>query len=324
MPAGELQFSASYDKSTKILTVVLGVLLAAIAFILTMNMAIIGGGVAAVIMLMYGVAYAYSPRDYVSSDRSMVVRRLAGNVRIPLDGIRDARAGTKDDLAGCIRLWGNGGVFGYYGLFQTSKLGRCRWYVTNRRNAVVVVTDQQTTLFSPDDVDGFLVAIRESVPVTETLRSELSPPPVGSMRNQAGSILGVAIAVVVLGVVAAAFLYSPGPPQYMLTGTSLTIHDRFYPMTVNASDVDVDGIRVVDIGQDSGWRPTERTDGFANSNYHSGWFRVANGQKVRMYWAKSRNVVLLPPKGQGNAVLLEVAQPERFVDDLRQVWAKHS
>ena len=136
------------------------------------------------------------------------------------------------------------------------------------------------------------------------------------------NLVGVGIAVVVLGVVAFAFLYSPGPPSYTLTPTSLTIHDRFYPVTVKAADVDVEHIRVVDISRDSEWRPVERTNGFANAHYRSGWFRVANSQKARMYWASGKRLVLLPPKGSGNAVLLEVNRPEEFVRDVQRDWSK--
>ena len=47
----------------------------------------------------------------------------------------------------------------------------------------------------------------------------------------------------------------------------------------------------------------ERTNGFANAHYASGWFRVASGKTVRMYRAGGTRLVLLPPKGDGAAVL---------------------
>jgi hypothetical protein len=59
-----------------------------------------------------------------------------------------------------MRLFGSGGFFGYYGLFRTTKFGKCTCYVTNRKNMVVIVADSKTTLYSPDDVDGFLEGIR--------------------------------------------------------------------------------------------------------------------------------------------------------------------
>jgi len=314
MPTGNSQsFAAPYDATAKIAFVVICVVLA-----------IIAAATQSALVVLIGVAllfftFAFSPRAYSIQDRSIVVKRFIGNAIISLDGIREARIATDDDLRGAYRLWANGGLFGYYGLFSTSKLGKCWWYVTSRQNAVVVVTEQKTSLFSPDNADGFLAAIRSAVAVPEM---PLPVPPLDSHRRQFSmNLLGVGIAVVVLGVVAFAFLYSPGPPSYTLTATSLTVHDRFYPVTVNAADLDVTQIRVVDIGRNSEWRPVERTNGFANSHYRSGWFRVANGQKVRMYWASGKRLVLMPPKGHGNAVLLEVNRPEEFVGELRREWS---
>jgi hypothetical protein len=88
--------------------------------------------------------------------------------------------------------------------------------------------------------------------------------------------------------------------------------------------VDVERIRIVDFGVDADWRPTARTSGFANSHYQSGWFRVANGRKVRMYRAGGQRLVLLPPKGDGAALLLEVKEPEEFVGEVRREWANGS
>jgi hypothetical protein len=75
-------------------------------------------------VILIGLSYGYSPRRYTVSGRSVVVRRMIGDVRIPLDGAREIRAATAEDLEGAIRLWASGGLFGYYGLFRTSKLGR--------------------------------------------------------------------------------------------------------------------------------------------------------------------------------------------------------
>jgi hypothetical protein len=132
--------------------------------------------------------------------------------------------------------------------------------------------------------------------------------------------MGAAAGILVMLVVGFALLYSPGPPRYTLTSQSLTIHDRFYPVTVQAAAVDVEHIRLIEFGVDTEWRPTARTNGFANAHYRSGWFRVASGKTVRMYWAESKRLVLLPPKGDGAAILLETADPEGFLRQLRQAW----
>ena len=313
-------FSASYDSTTKVISAAVFVVFL-VAVIATKGAIAAGLGAAVVIL-----SYAYSPRGYAIVDRSIAVKRLIGNVRIPLDGVREVRTVAADDLRGCIRLWGSGGMFGYYGIFRTSKLGRSTWYVTNRSNAVVVITDAKTALFSPDDVDGFITALRASGSIPQV---SPSAPYLDAMRSHgsggfSGKLIGSAVGIVGLAFAAFAMLYSPGPPTYTLTPEALTIHDRFYPVTLNAAAVDVEHIRIVDFGVDTDWQPTSRTNGFANSHYRSGWFRVASGKTVRMYRTDSRRLVLLPPKGDGTPVLLETQEPETFIAEVRQQWSRRN
>ena len=79
-------------------------------------------------------------------------------------------------------------------------------------------------------------------------------------------------------------------------------------------------MRTVDISTDPHWRPVMRTNGFANAHYRAGWFKVAGGEKVRMYRAESKQLVLFPSKGDAPPVLLEVAQPESFIQEVRSAW----
>jgi hypothetical protein len=311
-------FSASYDATTKIVTAALcAVLLVAVA--VTHNVFV---GCLCMVVVLGG--YAYSPRGYAIRERSLIVKRLVGDVHIPLDGLREVRAAAADDFRGCLRLSGSGGCFGYYGLFRTSKLGKCTWYVTNRRHAVVVIVGEKTALFSPDDVDGFLAAVGPA-PAPSTV------PGAPLHSNRSAGLVNI-LPKVIAGIVLAAGLtfgafcifYSPGFPSYTLMPDALTIHDFFYPVKVDRGSVDVERIRIVDFGVDADWRPTARTSGFANSHYQSGWFRVANGRKVRMYRAGGQRLVLLPPKGDGAALLLEVKEPEEFVGEVRREWANGS
>jgi hypothetical protein len=306
----ETHFPASFDLTTKIVSTVICVAFA-VAVAVTWNALI---GCAAVLFLL--LAYGFSPRGYLLTGETLIVRRLIGNVRIPLQGLRVARAATADDLAGAIRLWGNGGLFGYYGLYRTTALGKCHWYVTSRRDAVVVATEPRTVVVSPRDVENFVSTVRSSV--ADFSAREL--PEVSQTAGHTGRIAVVVILSLVLALVAFAMLWDPGPPEYTLSSTSLAIHDRLYPVTLIPGSVDVPGIRIVDIAVDPVWRPTSRVNGFANLRYRAGWFRVSGGQRVRMYRAAANRLVLLPGAGDQPPVLLEVADPDRFVQAIRQLW----
>ena len=314
-----MSFSASYDLTTKIVSLL--VLIAVLGAVVVSQSIVI----AFLLFLVFCLTYAYSARGYVCQGRSVVVKRLVGDVTIPLDGLREARTTTKDDFCGCVRLWGCGGLFGYYGLFRTKKLGKCTWYMTNRKNAVVLVTEAKTVLLSPDDVSGFLAAVgafAPAAPVTGHPPQAAGAGPGPGPGRLIGMIAGAAIGAVALAFGLFCVLYSPGAPRYTLDSQSLAIHDLFYPVTVRAADVDVERIRVVDFAADADWRPTARTNGFANSHYRSGWYRVASGEKLRMYRADGTRLVLIPPRGSGAAILIEVRNPERFVEEVRRLWGR--
>ena len=184
-----------------------------------------------------------------------------------------------------------------------------------------MITAAKTFVLSPDDVDGFLAAIRAAAPVTSIDAPPLDSLPSGGVASWFGWVIGGLVGIAAIAAVAFGMLYSPGPPDCTLTAESLTIHDRFYPVTLNRADVDIAHVRIVDFAVDTEWQPTARTDGFGNAHYHSGWFGLANRKKVRMYRADSTRLVLLPPNGKGPAVLLESKDPDKFIDDLRAAWS---
>jgi hypothetical protein len=140
---------------------------------------------------------------------------------------------------------------------------------------VVLITAAKTVLFSPDDPDGFLAAIRAAAPIYEP-HGATSIGPAG-YRGSWGKWIAVVLAIAGMGAGFVAYNYSPGVPSYTLTPETLTIHDHFYPVALQRGSVDVPEIRIVDLSQDAEWRPTVRINGFAISHYRSGWFRVAAG-----------------------------------------------
>ena len=301
-------FPASYDSTTKILSAVLCVAMAVIAWFVHVIF------IVPLFPLLVFLGYAYSPRAYIVSRDQLVIKRLIGNLRLPLTGIRAVRRGTTADFTGMVRLWGSGGFFGYYGLFRTSKLGKSYWYATRRDRTAIVTAGNRTLVLSPDDLDGFLSAMGTPI-------ARISPSQAPAMAgNLAAKIAGFGLAALVVLALTGAFLYAPGPPGYTFTADSLTIHDLFYPVTLHPGQIDPGGIRIIDLTRDSDWRPTLRTNGFANTHYQSGSFRVANGKTVRLYRAGGNRLVLIPPKGDGRFILYQAADPDQFLRELRR-WA---
>jgi hypothetical protein len=291
-----MKFSASLDRTTKIISACV-IALPVVIFVFVQTPAIL------FLSILIGIlGYAWSPLGYEVSGDAIIVKRLIGKVVLPQNGVREARACTADDLKGAMRIFGSGGLFGYYGTFRTSRLGTCTWYVTNRQH-MVVVAGQGTWLFSPDEVGGFLEALGapSGIPGEFAKTAPSSRTPL---------LVGGALVLATAGFIGWVTSYNPGLPGYTFEGHALAIHDRFYPVTLQASDIDVSQAGVVDIGSGE-WRPVARTNGFASARYRSGWFRVENGQKVRLYTAAgAKRLVLLPGKNGKPSVMLQTENPK--------------
>jgi hypothetical protein len=309
-------FGVHYDRTARIISVSIVAVLIAVP----LQLGIVSGAAAVIAALVSGaviaLTYAYSPRGYQVSSAEFRVKRLIGDVVFPLTSLRYVRDTSPGDFRGCVRLWASGGLFGYFGLFSTTTLGECRWYVTDRGKAVVLADGSQTVLVSPEDHDRFLAAIEHT---------DTTVPPASGESSRSGRGLqlsiGFAIGAIAIAIVACALLYSPGRPPVDLTQHSLVIHSRFYGVTVLASSVDVAKVRVVDLRTEPGWKPVLRTNGFANPNYQAGNFKTANGPIVRLFTTGAERLVLLPPSSkEGIPVLLDVAEPDRFVARLHRQW----
>jgi hypothetical protein len=222
-----------------------------------------------------------------------------------------------------LRSWGFV-LGGKRGVVIHMKSGRKFFISSNTPEKLAAATEAAriAATLSPDGVKGYDAAIQGSIPGQNDIRSVSDSTRWQSSRSGGlfhGLILAV-IGILVILPLMVIFLYSPGPPKYTITSEGLTIHDRFYPVTVKATDVDVEHVKVVDIWADPHWRLTARTDGIGLRHYKAGWFRVEGGEKVQMYRTTSQRLVLLPPNGQKPPVLLEVKQPDAFIQEVRQAW----
>jgi hypothetical protein len=214
-------------------------------------------------------------------------------------------------------VWAGGGV-----IVQTKK-GR-RFLIGSRSPEKLAAATEAARIaatLSPDDVKGFDAAVQGIIPNQSAIGRD--PDSTRAQSSRTGRLLRglyqAVIGIVVILIIALA-LYDPESVKYTITSEGLTIHDLFYEATIKSTDIDIEHIKVVDIGVDPHWHPTEKTNATRSKRYSAGWFRVAGGEKVRMYRTTSQRLILLPPKGQNAPVLLEVKQPEAFIQEVRQAW----
>jgi len=111
-------------------------------------------------LLIYFIAFAFRPINYVVTKEEIVVRRPILNVHIKRADIKSAELIERNKITGSIRTFGVGGLFGYYGNFANFSLGRMTWYATRKDKPVLVKTiNDKKIIFTPNDPDKFVSEI---------------------------------------------------------------------------------------------------------------------------------------------------------------------
>lgn len=155
-----MKFAASLDKTAIVLTV-----------LVTVVFAVVVGGQYALIadvgratpvyttvgcLAIYGLAFAFRPAGYVVTAEEVVVSRPLWNVHIRRADLRRVAALPARDLSASIRLFGVGGLFGYYGRYANTTLGRA-----TRRDTPVLLetTGGKKYILTPNDPGAFVGAL---------------------------------------------------------------------------------------------------------------------------------------------------------------------
>jgi hypothetical protein len=130
------------------------------------------------------------------------------------------------------------------------------------------------------------------------------------------AILILAVLVVAVAVIMKS-LSGARSSTFEVSGEGLRIQGDIYGRLIPASALVADSVQRVDITR-GGFRPVARVGGTSFPGYRSGWFRLSNGSRALLYVTDPEKVVHIPTK-EGYSVLLSVAEPDRFVDELRHL-----
>ena len=97
--------------------------------------------------------YLYSPIKYELTDRQLIINRPVKNITINFTDISEVRSIDSSELSGTIRTFGVGGLFGYFGKYYNSTVGKMNWYTTQMRNRILIQMNTcEKIIISPDDL----------------------------------------------------------------------------------------------------------------------------------------------------------------------------
>ncbi|MCP4204666.1 MAG: hypothetical protein GY769_22380 [bacterium] len=118
----------------------------------------LGLALAALSILVIALAALFSIRAYRVDGPHLYVRRLLWETDVDL---RELESVAIDPAAmqGSIRLFGNGGLFSFSGIFRSKRLGRYRAFVTDHHRAVVLRLSGRTVVVSPGEPQALVADI---------------------------------------------------------------------------------------------------------------------------------------------------------------------
>lgn len=105
----------------------------------------------------------YSPSRYNCKEKTLEIRRLAGTIRIDINDILNVRAAEANELKRVMRLFGSGGLYGYYGKFYDSDHRNFKMYGRRKNNKILVFTKTGLVVLMPDDPDSLLKHLRSGL-----------------------------------------------------------------------------------------------------------------------------------------------------------------
>ncbi|SKB48019.1 PH domain-containing protein [Dyadobacter psychrophilus] len=156
-----MTYKTSWDNLTKLVTAGVTVLYIGIFIQIFIRESELSQGstyvIAAILVLSYGITYAFRPVDYQVTRDKLIIRRPLNEVVIERSNIAKVEALETDQLRWSFRTFGVGGLFGYFGKFYNFKIGNMTWYATRRKNAVLIKTIKgKNIIITPDEVGAFV------------------------------------------------------------------------------------------------------------------------------------------------------------------------
>ncbi len=148
-----------------------------------------GFGIALVLPAILVFSLLFAVTGYAVDSNDLYIQRPLWRTRLPLDGL--SRFWLEPAACkGSMRIFGNGGLFSFTGLYRSPKLGRYRLFATDFARSVVLVLPTRVVVVTPAMPRAFVDHLHHLFPLAHAAsepngaRLELpSPPPPGTGRG---------------------------------------------------------------------------------------------------------------------------------------------
>jgi hypothetical protein len=164
-----LEFGAPWSRSLKAGSVFAVVMLASVAgagiFVMPARMLLARCMMVGVPVSVLAIAFLSIVSGYTLTATQLEIERPLWSTVFPLAQLLSV-AGDAEVFKGSLRLFGNGGIFSFTGLFWKRGLGLYRAFATDPARAVILKFKKRTIVVTPADPLHFIVRVRTHLATT--------------------------------------------------------------------------------------------------------------------------------------------------------------
>ena len=112
-------------------------------------------------------------------------------------------------------------------------------------------------------------------------------------------------------------MYSMKNTSISVTEKEIEIKSMFYGRKIPVENIDINGIRTLNLAENSSYAISHRRNGIALPGFHSGWMRLKNGEKALVFVTDKTNVALIPTNDY--LLMFSMNNIEEFIGKLKTV-----
>jgi len=204
---------ARLDRVATVVTVLVTVLLIALSVFFVLEVPY--GWIFAILMLsIIALSYLLSPNSYSIEGGKLTIRKVIGKkIIIPLQEVQGHSIIPNLAKLRIARTFGNGGLFGYYGLFSTLEYGTMNCQLTKLKEVFLIRTTKGTYVISPAELPKFKEYFENTVQGSGGKILPMAPTAAETVRYANPLILLLPAAILILTVVIVLSLYSGLPER---------------------------------------------------------------------------------------------------------------
>jgi hypothetical protein len=114
------------------------------------------------------------------------------------------------------------------------------------------------------------------------------------------------------------FAFSVRHAKFVLNDTGLQVKNDIYGRMIPREQLKINQAKIIDLAIDEEYMPRLRTNGLGLPGYQSGWFKLKNGEKALLFLTDRKHALYIPTTND-YSLLISPANPEKFVEDLKQM-----